>query len=132
MADDAEGSTKTVIVTVEGAASDEEALQAARAVANNQLVKCSWYGRNAYWGRVAAEIGACGIAFEPERLTISYGNVVTACNGEAVAFDEAKVAEHFEGRRVRITAHLGLGTGTGEMISTDLSHAYVDENMGKS
>ncbi len=132
MADDAEGSTKTVVVRIEGAATDDEALQAARAVANNQLVKCSWYGKNAYWGRVASEVGASGIEFEPDLVTVSYGNTVTARNGTALAFDEAKVAEHFEGRRVRITVNLGLGTGAGEVITTDLSHAYVDENMGKS
>ena len=132
MGDDAEGSTKTVIVRVEGAVSDDEALTAARAVANNQLVKCSWYGQNAYWGRVAAEVGASGIGFDPERLTISYGDVVTARNGMAVRFDEARVAEHFEGRRVQVTANLGLGAGAGEVITTDLTHAYVDENMGKS
>ena len=132
MGDDAGGSTKPVIVRVEDAISDDEALTAARAVANNQLVKCSWYGQNAYWGRVAAEVGASGITFDPERLTISYGDVVTARRGMAVPFDEAKVAEHFEGRRVQVTANLGLGAGAGEVITTDLSHAYVDENMGKS
>ncbi|MDH3471592.1 MAG: bifunctional glutamate N-acetyltransferase/amino-acid acetyltransferase ArgJ [Acidimicrobiia bacterium] len=132
MADDAEGSTKTVIVRVQGATSDEEALHAGRAVANNQLVKCSWYGKNAYWGRVAAEVGASGIGFDADLLTISYGEVVTARNGMAVPFDEVKVAEHFEGRRVSITVDLGLGNGVGEVITTDLSHAYVDENMGKS
>ena len=132
MADDAEGSTKTVIVRVQNAASDTEAINAARAVANNQLVKCSWYGKNAYWGRVASEIGASGIGFDAERFTISYGEIVTARNGTAVPFDEEKVAEHFEGRRVQVTIDLGLGEGAGEVITTDLSHAYVDENMGKS
>ncbi len=132
MADDAEGSTKTVIIRVEGAADDLQALHAARCVANNQLAKCSWYGKNAYWGRVAAEVGASGIDFDPDRFVISYGGTVTASGGVAVDFDEAKMAEYFENRRIAITVDLGLGEGTGEIITVDLGHGYVDENMGKS
>ncbi|MEE8330295.1 MAG: bifunctional glutamate N-acetyltransferase/amino-acid acetyltransferase ArgJ [Acidimicrobiia bacterium] len=132
MADDAEGSTKTVIVRVQGAVSDEEALHAARAVANNQLVKCSWYGENAYWGRVAAEVGASRIGFDADRFSISYGEIVTARDGLAVPADEVKLAAYLEGRRVQVTVDLGLAQGAGEVITTDLSHAYVDENMGKS
>lgn len=132
MADDAEGSTKTVIIRVEGAVDDLQALHAARAVANNQLAKCSWYGKNAYWGRVASEVGASGIAFDPDLFSVSYGDAVTAAAGVAVAYDEAKMDEYFENRRIHITVDLGLGDGAGEIITTDLSHAYVDENMGKS
>jgi glutamate N-acetyltransferase/amino-acid N-acetyltransferase len=132
MADDAEGSTKTVIIRVEGAADDLQALHAARSVANNQLAKCSWYGKNAYWGRVAAAVGASGIEFDPDKFTISYGSTVTAAGGVAVEFDEAKMAEYFENRRIHITTHLGLGDGLGEIITIDLGHGYVDENMGKS
>ncbi|MBT8247727.1 MAG: bifunctional glutamate N-acetyltransferase/amino-acid acetyltransferase ArgJ [Acidimicrobiia bacterium] len=132
MADDAEGSTKTVIIRIQGAVDDLQALHAARAVANNQLAKCSWYGKNAYWGRVASEVGASGIAFDPDLYSVSYGEAVTAAAGVAVAYDEAKMAEYFENRRIHITVDLGLGDGVGEIVTTDLSHAYVDENMGKS
>ncbi|MCP4851061.1 MAG: bifunctional ornithine acetyltransferase/N-acetylglutamate synthase, partial [Actinomycetia bacterium] len=65
MADDAEGSTKTVFLTVTGAANDAEAAKGARDTANCQLVKCSWYGEDPYWGRIAAEMGAAGISFDP-------------------------------------------------------------------
>ena len=132
MADDAEGATKTVIIRVEGAADDTQGLHAARSVANNQLAKCSWYGQNAYWGRVASEVGASGVDFDPELFSVTYGGIVTAADGVAVGYDEAKMAEYFEGRRIEITVTLGLGDGAGEVITTDLSHAYVDENMGKS
>ncbi len=132
MADDAEGSTKTVIIRVEGAVDDLQALHGARAVANNQLAKCSWYGKNAYWGRVAAAIGASGIEFDPDLFTISYGDTITAAAGVAVEFDETAMAEYFENRRIHITTDLGLGDGVGEIITIDLGHGYVDENMGKS
>lgn len=132
MADDAEGATKTVIIRVEGAVDDPQALHAARAIANNQLAKCSWYGQNAYWGRVAAAAGASGVAFDPGLFSVSYGGITVAANGIAVHYDEAKMAEQLEGRRIEITLALGIGDGSGAIITTDLSHAYVDENMGKS
>jgi glutamate N-acetyltransferase/amino-acid N-acetyltransferase len=132
MADDAEGSTKTVIVRIEGAVDGLQALHAARAVANNQLAKCSWYGKNAYWGRVASEVGASGIEFDPELFSIRYGDIVVANSGVAVDFDQPKMAEYFENRRIRITVDVGLGNGAGEIVTTDLGHGYVDENMGKS
>jgi glutamate N-acetyltransferase/amino-acid N-acetyltransferase len=132
MADDAEGSTKTVIIRIEGAGDGLQALHAARAVANNQLAKCSWYGKNAYWGRVASEVGASGIAFDPELFSIRYGDILVAANGIAVDFDETKMAEYFENRRIHIAVDVGLGDGVGEIVTTDLGHGYVDENMCKS
>ena len=35
-------------------------------------------------------------------------------------------------RHVEITADLGLGDGHGVDLTNDLTHAYVDENMGTS
>src|SRR5205807_6610200 len=43
MARDAEGMTRIARLTVTGAAGDDEARQAAKAIAENNLVKCSWY-----------------------------------------------------------------------------------------
>ena len=71
MADDAEGSTKTVFLRVTGAKDDIEAESAARSTANSQLIKCSWYGQDPYWGRIAAQIGASGIQFDPETISVS-------------------------------------------------------------
>ncbi len=57
MVADAEGATKLVRIHVTGARSDAEARTAARAVATSQLTKCSWYGEDPYWGRVASDLG---------------------------------------------------------------------------
>ena len=65
MARDAEGMTKLVVIRVTGAATDAEARQVARSIGNNQLIKCSWYGADAYWGRLLAEAGSCGVEFDP-------------------------------------------------------------------
>ncbi len=132
MANDAEGATKVVRITVTGAASDTEATAGARAVAECQLVKCSWYGNDPYWGRVASELGACGITFEQSKVAVSYGEFVVARGGVDADHDGAGLAAYMQQRFIDITADLGVGSGTGHVVTVDLTHAYVDENMGTS
>ena len=130
MADDAEGSTKTVFLRVTGAASDAEAAKAARDTANCQLVKCSWYGQDPYWGRIASEMGAAGVAFDHTKLTIAYGPHVVYQYGEPAHPPE--LAQYMTGRRLDLHVDLGMGDGSARIITTDLTHAYIDENMGTS
>jgi glutamate N-acetyltransferase/amino-acid N-acetyltransferase len=132
MAGDAEGATKVVSITVRGATSNEEATIAARKVAESQLCKCSWYGQDPYWGRIVSELGSAGVAFDLDLVRVSYGGVVVADRGVAVHHDAAAVAEHMAGRNIEIDADLGVGPGHGLIITNDLTHAYVDENMGTS
>ncbi len=130
MADDAEGSTKTVFLQVTGAASDAEAAKAARDTANCQLVKCSWYGQDPYWGRIASEMGAAGVAFDNTKLTIAYGPHVVYHRGEPAHPPE--LVQYMTGRRLDLHVDLGMGDGSARIITTDLTHAYIDENMGTS
>jgi glutamate N-acetyltransferase/amino-acid N-acetyltransferase len=132
LVEDGEGHTKVVRVTVTGAASDDDAHRAARKVAQSQLVKCSWYGNKAYWGRVASDLGTAGVQLDPTRLTIAYGEVVVSQGCVEVDHDRDHVAEHLAGEHLQLDCDLGVGTGTASMLTNDLSHAYVDENMGDS
>ena len=132
MADDAEGSTKTVFLTVTGAATDAEAIRAARHTANCQLVKCSWYGEDPYWGRIAAQMGAAGIAFDPNTITVDYGGQIVYAAGKAQEIDSRSLSAHMAGRQLNLTVDLGQGPGTAEVVTTDLTHAYIDENMRTS
>ena len=132
MAADAEGATKVVTVRVTGAASDGDAARAARKVAESQLVKCSWYGRDPYWGRIISELGTSGAAFDPERASVAYGGVEVCRASVAVDHDAAAVAAHMEGREIEVHCNLGLGGGEALILTNDLTHAYIDENMGTS
>jgi glutamate N-acetyltransferase / amino-acid N-acetyltransferase len=132
MAGDAEGHTKVVEVRVTGALSDDDARAGARKVAESQLVKCSWYGRDPYWGRIASELGTAGIAFEPDKLSVRYGDLVVAEGGVSAPVDEAALGAYMARTHLEVTAHLGLGDGNARIITNDLTHAYVDENMGTS
>jgi glutamate N-acetyltransferase / amino-acid N-acetyltransferase len=132
MVGDAEGATKVVRVEVTGAASGDDAGRGARTIAESQLVKCSWYGEDPYWGRIGSELGSAGIDFDPDRLAVSYGDVTVAAGGIAVDHDEAALKEYMSGRFLTVRADLGLGDGSGFVLTNDLSHAYIDENMGTS
>ena len=132
MAADAEGATKVARIRVHGAASDDDARRAARKVAESQLVQCSLFGADPYWGRIISELGSSGAAFEPGLVSISYGPVEVCREGIAAEHDAAAVAEHLAGRYVDITADLGLGDGRAAMLFTDLTPGYIDENMRTS
>jgi glutamate N-acetyltransferase/amino-acid N-acetyltransferase len=132
MAGDAEGATKVVRVRVKGAHSVDEARQAARKVAESQLVKCSLFGADPYWGRVMSELGSAGVAFDPERTSVAYGGTVVASNGVAVEHDAAAVRGHLAGHHVEVVAHLGVGGGEASILTNDLTPAYIDENMRTS
>jgi glutamate N-acetyltransferase/amino-acid N-acetyltransferase len=137
MCDDAEGSTKTVRINVTGAATNEEAERGARRVANCQLVKCSWFGKDPYWGRVASELGVSDIAFDFSTLTIAYGENVVLKNAQSVIdnyTDDQRVMirTYMEQREIDLNIDLGQGDGTGWMWTNDLTYGYVEENMGTS
>ncbi|HEU4704775.1 MAG TPA: bifunctional glutamate N-acetyltransferase/amino-acid acetyltransferase ArgJ [Sphingomicrobium sp.] len=132
MALDAEGMTKIAIVRVSGGASASEARRAAKAIAENNLVKCSWYGADAYWGRILAAAGSADVAFETERTSVAYGGIVVARAGAEVAHDGAAVAAHMAGERIDIHVELGLGSGQATMIGVDLGPGYIKENSATS
>ena len=132
MVGDAEGHTKVVKVQVTGAASDDEARTAARKVAESQLVKCSWFGEDPYWGRVASDLGTAGVALDPEALSIAYGTTVVSRGCVGVDHDAAAVAAHMAGEHLELTCDLGVGPGAARVLTNDLTYAYIDENKGTS
>jgi glutamate N-acetyltransferase/amino-acid N-acetyltransferase len=132
MARDAEGATKFVRIHVRGARSDADARTHARAVATSQLVKCSLYGCDPYWGRVLSEMGASGAFLEPDRTDIAYNGITVCRGGVAADHDADAVAVTMSKRDIEITCELNLGDGAATVTTVDLTPAYIDENMGTS
>ncbi|HEX6376057.1 MAG TPA: bifunctional glutamate N-acetyltransferase/amino-acid acetyltransferase ArgJ [Allosphingosinicella sp.] len=132
MARDAEGMTKMVALSVTGAASDAEARIAAKSIAENNLVKCSWYGGDPYWGRLLAAAGSAGIAFEAEKTAVAYGGIVVARGGTNAGHDHDAVARHMKQERIEIEVALGLGRGRAQVIGIDLGPGYIKENSRTS
>jgi glutamate N-acetyltransferase/amino-acid N-acetyltransferase len=127
---DAEGITKRVTVTVTGAASEDEALAAARAIARDSLVKTAMFGSDPNWGRVVAAVGlAPAVALDPDRITVSF-------NGSAMCIDGVGAPGAREvdlsGADIDITVDLGIADGQAAIRTIDLSHGYVEENSAYS
>jgi glutamate N-acetyltransferase / amino-acid N-acetyltransferase len=126
---DAEGVTKRITVRVTGAASEDDAVTVARTVARDSLVKTALFGADPNWGRVAAAVGYSDADVNPEALDISI-NGALLCHGGVASGDRA--AADLSGKEILVHVELGLGTGTAEILTTDLSHAYVEENSAYS
>jgi len=132
MAEDAEGATKVATVRVVGAASPDDAARAARRIAESQLVKCSLYGGDPYWGRIVSELGSAGVTFDPDLVSVAYGGVEVCAGGVAAEHDTAALAAHMAGRHLEMVADLGLGSGEASLLTNDLTPGYIDENMRTS
>jgi glutamate N-acetyltransferase / amino-acid N-acetyltransferase len=132
MAQDAEGMTRMVTLRVTGAASDAEARAAAKNIAENNLVKCSWHGGDPYWGRLLAAAGSANVAFDPDRSHVAYGGIAVSRGGAPIAHDEAKVAEHMKREHIDIEVGLGAGKGEARTIGIDLGPGYIRENVKTS
>jgi glutamate N-acetyltransferase/amino-acid N-acetyltransferase len=116
-------------VRVSGAADEDDAVVIARCVARDSLVKTALFGSDPNWGRVAAAAGYAEAQLDPERLDVTI-NGALLCRGGAAAGDRS--AADLTGKDVLVEVELGLGDGTAEILTTDLSHAYVEENSAYS
>jgi glutamate N-acetyltransferase/amino-acid N-acetyltransferase len=132
MARDAEGMTRIAHLTVTGAHNDNQARAAAKSIVENNLVKCSWYGGDPYWGRLMAAAGSAGVDMNVARSHVAYGGIVVAKGGVGVAHDGTGLAEHMMGDEVQIVVHLGTGHGSARMIGIDLGPGYIKENSRTS
>ncbi|GAB2794956.1 bifunctional glutamate N-acetyltransferase/amino-acid acetyltransferase ArgJ [Streptomyces daliensis] len=126
---DAEGASKDIRVEVVGAASEEDAVEAGRSIARNNLLKCALHGEDPNWGRVLSAIGTTSAAFEPDKLNVAI-NGVWVCKDGSVGEDRELVDMRF--REVRITADLAAGSESAVIWTNDLTADYVHENSAYS
>ncbi|MGL5817368.1 MAG: bifunctional glutamate N-acetyltransferase/amino-acid acetyltransferase ArgJ [Phycicoccus sp.] len=126
---DAEGARHDIAVEVRGAASVDDALEVARAVARNTLVKCAVFGEDPNWGRVLAAVGTTTAAFDPAALDVAM-NGVQVCRAGGVGEDRTLV--DLTGRQVHVEIELHAGDAAATVWTNDLTHDYVHENSAYS
>ena len=125
---DGEGATKLVEIEVRGAATEQAAVRAARAIANSSLVKTAIHGEDANWGRILAAVGYSGIDFEPSEVEIFFGNVPILQKNYSIYFSEEAAKLVLSQKEIKITVDLHQGTHGASFWTCDLSKEYVAIN----
>jgi len=126
---DGEGVTKLVEIMVRGAVSDSDAWKVADTVAHSPLVKTSFFGEDANWGRIVGAVGRADAKVDPDKIDIYFDDVQLvkagiSC-GKAVEAEATKVLKKSE---FVVTVDLNMGRGSDLMYTCDFSVDYVKIN----
>jgi glutamate N-acetyltransferase/amino-acid N-acetyltransferase len=126
---DAEGAAHDIAIEVVNAASEDDAVEVARAVARSNLFKCAVFGNDPNWGRILAAVGTTGAAFDADRLDVWF-NGVAVCRDSGVGESRDKV--DLTPRQVEVQIDLKAGSARATVWTNDLTHDYVHENSAYS
>jgi len=132
IAKDGEGATCLIEARVTGAASESDAVLAAKAVIASPLVKSAIFGRDPNWGRVVAAVGYSGAEMEQDRISLTFANNYTSASlvekGRIISTSEDTLKEIMGSKEVIIMVDLGVGSGCATAWGCDLSYDYVRIN----
>ncbi len=127
---DGEGATKVVAFEVKNAATEDEALKAAKNLSNSLLVKTALFGEDPNWGRIASTIGASRIQCDEKRLQIYYDDLLIY-SADSPILDEEKessAVKIMQQSSFKIICDLGIGSKNATCYGCDLSYDYVKIN----
>lgn len=126
---DGEGATKFIEVEVTGAISDDSAQTVALAIANSPLVKTAAAGEDPNWGRVVMAIGKSGEPADRDKISIKFGNILVAEKGwVSPSYTEDSGSTYMKNQNLKISVGLGMGNGTSQVWTCDLTHGYIKIN----
>ncbi len=124
-----EGATKLITVRVVGAATNDEARRAARAIANSPLVKTAIHGGDPNWGRLVAVMGRSGSQFFLDHAAVRIGEIELFKDGTPYDERAGAAAEYLKGTDLLVEVDMGTGgSGRSHMWTCDLSAEYVKIN----
>ncbi len=126
---DGEGATKLVDVVINNALSAEDALNAARTIANSSLVKTAFYGQDPNWGRIMAALGRADIEMDEARVDIWVNDVQIISGGLGSGVEaEKQAAEIMTRKEFVLSIDLQQGDHRDHIITCDLTHDYININ----
>ncbi|MEM9678501.1 MAG: bifunctional ornithine acetyltransferase/N-acetylglutamate synthase, partial [Pseudomonadota bacterium] len=126
---DGEGATKQIEVSVSGASDDVSAKKIALSIANSPLVKTAVAGEDANWGRVVMAIGKAGEPADRDKISIRFGNVEVAKDGQRVeGYSEDAASAVMRLPEITIGVDVGVGLGNARVWTCDLTKQYVAIN----
>ncbi len=127
LAEDGEGATKIIEVTVKGARTEAEAEMAAMSIANSMLVKTAIYGNDPNWGRIIAAAGYSGAEINEQKTSILLNKTQLVKNGVGTN-KEQEATKLLSGKEISITINLGTGSNTAKVLTCDLTGEYIKIN----
>ncbi len=127
---DAEGATKFMTIRVEDAATTDEALRVAYAIAHSPLVKTAFYASDPNLGRILAAIGYAGIDdLDVGRIRLWLGDVQVARDGgRDPGYREEDGQRIMREAEILVRVSLGRGEVCDTVYTCDFSHEYVSIN----
>ncbi len=127
---DGEGAEHVAKIVVTGC-KDSDARKVARTVGTSMLVKTAMNGKDPNWGRIVAAVGRAGVKVNPNKITVSIGDVVVYTDGMPVSTAKAEngASRAMKKRSYEIKVALGgPGNGEGYYLTCDLGSSYVKVN----
>lgn len=128
IAKDGEGATTLIEVNVHGMKTKAEAQMMGKTIVGSNLVKTAVFGADANWGRIIAALGRSGMTFNPQLVTIAFGDMIVLQDGEPVVFSEEEAKTYLEQDSIVINVYLKEGTESGTAWGCDLTYEYVKIN----
>jgi len=129
IARDGEGASKFVTIEVTGAASDSDAAQIARSIANSPLVKTAIAGSDPNWGRILSAAGNAGVKLDPALCDVKLQGVTVCRRGLAADFDEPALKRKLDEKECSIRFSIrGKGRGNARFWTCDFTEGYIKIN----
>ncbi len=128
---DGERVTKFVEVEVKGAATMMDARRVAETVANSLLVKCSWNGGDANWGRIMHAIGYSKARIREDMVDIYFDGLIAARNGIVSGTPVEQLRKVVARKEFTVTIDLNIGQSGYNVYTSDISQEYVDFNRSE-
>jgi len=132
LARDGEGATKLLECRVSGAADEDSARAAAKAVIASNLLKAAMFGADANWGRVLCALGYGAPEAAADQADVSFasaaGEIMVCQNGMGLPFDEATAKQILLEQEIQILIELHSGDCGAAAWGCDLTYDYVKIN----
>jgi len=127
---DAEGATKFVEISVEGAASVADARSIGFTIAESPLVKTALFASDPNWGRFIMAIGRSPVSrIETDRIDLYLGSVRLLHQGlPDPGYRESAGQGEMSREEISIRVNLNLGDAKARIWTSDLSYEYVKIN----
>ncbi|MCA9006788.1 MAG: bifunctional glutamate N-acetyltransferase/amino-acid acetyltransferase ArgJ [Planctomycetaceae bacterium] len=126
---DAEGADHFVTIEVSGAAERADAMEIARTIANDALVKTAIAGSDPNWGRIVSATGRTSVKLTERDIVLHINGALIYEDGRPADYNEQDVSDGIrQNRDVLIQVRLPFGEEQVVFWTSDLTQEYVRLN----